>query len=616
MRRAGSFPHLAAAFAFSVAAFAQTAPSDVQSRGQAPDPCVISPEVQAAIDGLPTRSISETTWEYDQRRLQAIQDLMGRYPDDMLVQRVYVNFEKTRDWAKVNAEYNARYEQRPDDPELAFLYALTLEGRNSREAIRVLERALDKTPADPWPHRILARIYGSPLFDDKKKADAHVKALADGCPATVEAYAQLRTIEDKEYLTSRAARLRKLIETGTDAQSVGGYQTLWPLEFKVRPPSEYPALRKQVSQDLERIRALKLEDKQPWYATLQAGYKLVNDQKQVDSIADEQERRFPSATILNATGKWFQAHTSPETHDPPGKKREFYAELLNQADAWIKERPLSVYFRGYRFRAMSHLDDTSDSDLEKAAEEYLPFAEKDAGPQGPAAYIYLNIAEALSKRHLKPERVLEMARKGLARQDSAEPLSDLQATKDNVAEDKFYRAQDWLWGAAIETGAYLDLKQPERPQTDLAHMGERLESIKDLAGKKQEYRTEYLNQMAIWWGLKGRAAEMTNRSQDAMAFYVSGLTARLDSQQSPEPGVADELADDAHRLWTKLGGTQDGWDAWYGRRAEALAEQIPVTWEKANEPFPAFALTDVNGKAWTADSLKGKVSFLDFWASW
>ncbi len=34
------------------------------------------------------------------------------------------------------------------------------------------------------------------------------------------------------------------------------------------------------------------------------------------------------------------------------------------------------------------------------------------------------------------------------------------------------------------------------------------------------------------------------------------------------------------------------------------------------KPAPAFALKDANGKQWTLSDLKGKVVFLNFWATW
>jgi hypothetical protein len=64
------------------------------------------------------------------------------------------------------------------------------------------------------------------------------------------------------------------------------------------PYSEYDALRKQVVEDLKRIRALNLQDKRQWYRALGEGYKLVNDLKQSEWAAEERQRRLPAAWEL------------------------------------------------------------------------------------------------------------------------------------------------------------------------------------------------------------------------------------------------------------------------------------------------------------------------------
>jgi hypothetical protein len=98
-------------------------------------------------------------------------------------------------------------------------------------------------------------------------------------------------------------------------------------------------------------------------------------------------------------------------------------------------------------------------------------------------------------------------------------------------------------------------------------------------------------------------------SVDGMAYYESALLARLDSGQVPAAGEKDELRDGARQLWTSVGGTDEGWKMWYGRRADALRSQSHLTWEIANEPLPAFELADLHGKTWQLADLRAKWSF-------
>ena len=101
-----------------------------------------------------------------------------------------------------------------------------------------------------------------------------------------------------------------------------------------------------------------------------------------------------------------------------------------------------------------------------------------------------------------------------------------------------------------------------------------------------------------------------------MGFYENALLARLDAKQKPVPGEKDELAESAKELWSRMGGTSEGWTMWYARRANELIQSGVLRWEDANEPLAPFELVDLNRKNWNSESLRGKVIFLNFWASW
>jgi hypothetical protein len=101
-----------------------------------------------------------------------------------------------------------------------------------------------------------------------------------------------------------------------------------------------------------------------------------------------------------------------------------------------------------------------------------------------------------------------------------------------------------------------------------------------------------------------------------MAYYQTALLTRLQAEVKPPAGEKDDLADDARKLWTDLGGSEAGWRTWYGKPAAELAAKSQLTWQKANEPLPAFELADVQGKTWHLADMKGKVVLLNVWASW
>jgi hypothetical protein len=572
-----------------------------------------------ALDELPEQTPALTDWEFHEQRAASIQALLRQYPGDVFVQKAYIGSMGGRsDRDKVIAEYKARHEQNRDNAQLAFLFGLTLLGRQSPEAIKLFTGALQKDPNLPWPHLELVSIYSSAVFLDKEQRVAHLRAFLDACPAALDGYEPLTRIDDKDLQITYAAKLRTTLASRSDPEAVGAYRTLWSLEFKAHPPSEYGPLRRQVGQDLERLRQLKLEDKRQWYEGLEDGYKLVNDQKQSDWAEEQAQIRFPTPWSLAAMSKWRKDHHWPGEDAPPEKKRAYYSDLLQQTAQWVKGRPNTTYIWMERLDAMEHLEDVPLADVKTAVDQTIKVMMSNAGPEGPSSYDYFNVAEVLSKKHLEPERVVEIAQKGIAQWEieSKEPYYDLYATKERLEESKFYQAYSRLQGMGFETDGYLQLKQPDKAQLLLVQMDDRLEDLKALAGDKQGRKREYAGQLATYWGLMARQAEFIGRKLDAMAFYENGLLTRLDAQQKPETGMKDELADNAHLLWASLGGSDEGWKLWYGRRADALASQATLTWEDANQPLAIFELADLSGKTWNVAALKGKVTFLNFWASW
>jgi hypothetical protein len=581
--------------------------------------CNPSAAVQTAIDELPAQSADETSWSFQQKHDAAVQALIARFPGDMFVERTYIQGAwRKPDKDKVIAEYMARHEKNPDGPVVSYLYGIALEGRQSAESIKLFESALAKAPDFPWPHLALAGIYSMPVFLNKEEGLKHTKAFLTACPDTLEGYARLTSVDDKTVLASYAAELRALIEPRTDEHAIGAYRTLWSIEFKAHPTSEYDGLRKQVGEDLKRLRALNRQDKPVWFYTLEQGYKLANDQKQADWASDERQRLLPQSWELASMSKWEKDHPRPNNDDPAAKKRGYYADLFKQTDLWIKERPKMADVWRSRLSAMEYLDDVPAADVITTAGTYLKLAGADAGPEGPGAYEYFTVARALGRRHLQPELVVDLIEKDLVKvkADVEDPMYDGYATKENLEENKFYNTQNPVNPIGYEAAAYIDLKQAGKARLALSRMEDALEAVKPLVGEKADYKKDYTGRVAFWWELKARAAELEGHDQDAMAFYEHALLSRFEAKEPPETGLKDEMADGARQLWTKLGGSNEGWQTWYGRQADILSTQATLTWEDANLALPAFEITDIKGKVWTQASMKGKTTFLNFWASW
>jgi len=210
-----------------------------------------------------------------------------------------------------------------------------------------------------------------------------------------------------------------------------------------------------------------------------------------------------------------------------------------------------------------------------------------------------------------------MAHKGVEQLDAEmkQPPYDLFSTKKELDDQVFNQTYNKAQGLFYEAEGYVRLKQTDNARTALVQLDQTLRALKSQINDKDLRRKKYLERESSYWNARAHLAQLQNRKLDAKAYYQSALLDRLESGSLPAPGEKDNLADDAHTLWASLGGTDDGWKSWYADRAAALANQSHLTWETAQDPLPPFQLTDLQGKTWQLADLKGKVVFLNFWAS-
>ncbi len=180
----------------------------------------------------------------------------------------------------VQEEYRTALEQHADDllgRLYGVLYARTLVGINTPEAIKILERILELDPADPQAHLKLIEIYAAPAFRDDAKLMANADAYWKACPSSLSGYTYVSRVSDPEFASRTAARLRAALQgrTGDEAISLYFY-TLWGLEFRAVPLNAQEPVRERIRHDVEMLRALDTK-RLPVLRALAQGYEIVGD---------------------------------------------------------------------------------------------------------------------------------------------------------------------------------------------------------------------------------------------------------------------------------------------------------------------------------------------------
>ena len=551
-----------------------------------------------------------------ERQLPLLQELLKKYPTDFHVQRRYVEtrmagFFVDRD--ALIAEYRAQMEKNPNDPLAVYLYSRLLFGRQTKEVIKLATKLTQDAPQFPWPHLQLAEIYNAPNFRDPAKFKEHLKVWFEKCPTNMAGFGLITRSGDKEMMSAAAQRLRARLESSTNNDDLVYWDQLWTLEFKLKTVPEHPKLREQIAEDLKRIRARNLNTQQ-WLEALKAGYKQAGDKAGERWAEDELARLSPNSALARRTiqARFYDEHPYPKGESTEAQRQAYHRAVVEATNEWIKRWPDDEYTWSNRVRSLMALDGVSNGDVEAAFNAYVKAHERN-GMSYSIPPLEVSIARFYLKHNYHLEKIPGMLLKGFAETEQFEKSfgsSDLYPRPggDEGGNLKYMRLDGW----PLLAEAYARLKQPAKAQAVLAQLADLALPRKPSESDSQKRGAAY-NQ-TVYWRTVGKVAEIEQRKLDALTAYQTALSFQL----SPA-GKEDELTGNAQRLWKELGGTDQGWKAYLARNEVSksrLATAEPAAWDSKNTALPEFDLTDLEGRKWTLADLKGKVAFINFWATW
>jgi thiol-disulfide isomerase/thioredoxin len=492
----------------------------------------------------------------------------------------------------------------PDDPLALYVAGVALFGTDTPESLRLLEAAKAKAPQFPWPALALAEDYSAGKHMDRQRSGENLTTFFALCSASMEGTAQqLLARNNKDLGIKAATALRARLAKETDPDLIGNYEMLWGLEFRSRPPQEHDAERQQVAGDLKRIESMNPRPDSEWEAFLIRGYQQAGlAREKITPMEDRLLRDYPHSDDAYdiVHDRWRDSHPKPEGQKDAGAWAKYHEAHAEAVKAWRVEFSDDSHFAHGAWIWLIDDDFVTEKDGLAAVDEYLRY---NAVYGSPGAR-FGSVADFLLKHKWQPGRALDLLENVKAIDARAHAL---QVENDDL--------QDEILDEINEQQLTWDLRRDGQmlKAAQLAGRSDAAEHLKSIVDGPPP--TQEKLQSAYWWN-RARLATIENRTQDALAFYQLSLHTRVESPQYSEGKLRDDLMDEARTLWKQMGGTSAAWTVWSSPLPSQVTARAQGTWEKPKKTLPDFALSDLSGKTWRLNDLKGKVLLINVWATW
>jgi thiol-disulfide isomerase/thioredoxin len=515
------------------------------------------------------------------------------------------------------AQYDALVEKHPDGPVFLYLAANAETGRDSKQAIAHLQRAIKLAPSFGLPHLLLAGIYLSRIYEDAAQMNDQLEGFAKFCPSSVRALPNLRWSKDKDLLKREATLLRRNIEAKTDSEAVAAYPILWSFEAALERSDQQSGNQLRMQHDIDRLRGKQFVRNSAWLDAIEsAGF--------YDGIADDVVRsaRHEIAVLYPNSDSALHEKYQQAIADAPCPKNGTAEQ--NTACAryeWralvplVRDWPATPWLADIAARAV--IDDRSATP-EELTEVITLFEnasklDPDGNRTSPPEPIW--IAQQLVERGGPYDSVPDLVRAGFAateRQLGAGSVNDLQgATRDWLAQTWYLMGYIPLSEADIHLGHLKDADDA------LSQAEIRLQAIRPPENASSDDKMRFAYLATPYWFVRGMYAEEDGREADALVDYRNALV--LYPPRRPSPDRRDEVMACAKRVWKEVGGTSEGWNDW--------ASQSPLSgfyagsggsqsWSKLAESLPDRTFVDALGDHWNPLNLAKKTTFVTMWASW
>ena len=554
-------------------------------------------------------------------RLELLRKALAAAPADVLLHEAYQNvrlagMEYNR--AALIAEYAQLLAKNPRDPVFLYLAANAQTGRDTKEAIAKLNRALELAPDFGLPHLLLARIYSARAYENTDRAARHLERFAALCPGNVRTLPTLRWSKDKELIEREAVRLRKNVEARTDSEAVAAYPTLWSLEAALERSDRQSENRARMRRDVKRLFSPEFTRNSAWLSTIRASSSFDGALAGVRRKAEEELAvLYPDsgAAVSVEHAKALGGSRYPASGTPK-EIEAYWRQTWRVTLPLVRKWPAVQWLASVAARAVTEDHSATPEQVSEVIGLFQQAVRLDPDGYRTLPPMPIDVAERLVKRGGPFDSVPELVLAGFAAADrelGPDSVSDLtSAAGDSQLRDTWY-----LMGYMPLAEAYVCLGRLSSAKDALLKADAKLHALRPPANASSEERSQFGELAAEFWFVRGLYAEKDGRKMDALIDYRNALA--LFPPRRPSPDRREEVMAAAERLWKDLGGTTQGWSDWATQSSLAsfyAGSGGTEAWSKLAESSPGLILTDTLGNRWNPQDLAKKTAFVVLWASW
>jgi thiol-disulfide isomerase/thioredoxin len=505
------------------------------------------------------------------------------------------------------AEFEQRLNEHPADAGFLYLYERALVGKNTPEAMRSLQRAEAAAPALPWTYLAFAEIYASRNFSDKEKLLSNLRMYRKLCPANVDALRYLDNVTGRVESAAWARDLRPILEKSSGPADGLYWRRLWAAEFRGAEQPEYEAIRARVAADVKRLEGF--PETRDLLGALWDGYGLTGNTEAKDRV-DWQLN--PDQGVLSIYDDWLRKAGLRGANLTEDQEKAAYLEYAKVSREWVEKWPKSLEAWTIRLCAMTAGDFTKE-ELEHVGEQCLML---DAA--NPIGWSYNGRKRLVAQEWLRYGiRTADAVR--LAQESLDEAILGPEEYNDlNAPPSQRYRNHQFGFDLAViedmsmvADGSSL-LGDFDRARKMIARMKQWLDENQF---KKDDAGSGYSRFQAAYLQSAAKLAEAEGHKIDALSLYTKAMATGF---------VEQETRAHARELWDAQGGTAEGWRlATMRLPAPKPADRPPVNvaqefaaWTDVGKALPEADLRDQLGRTWNLSALKGKITFINVWATW